>query len=170
MDLSGTTNIGGFTTKDITAANAVIKGIEDKDYGRALTGAAQLTDSPNIALAGAAVGMLDAAKSGNPADMLRAGEALTGAINAQSRYYSTTDTGDETDRLIARYGTADDAVIKQLEAMSPTAQLPSATTQDVEEAIYQDVLRQAPPVYTSEPTERDAVSYTHLTLPTKRIV
>jgi hypothetical protein len=155
MNLTGIKDIGGFTTKDITAANAVVQGLQTGNVAQALNGAAQLTDSPNVALAGAAVSMLNAAKSGNPAAMLKAGEALSGAINEQSRYYSTTDTGDETDRLIARYGTADDAVIKQLEAMSPTAQLPSATTQDVEEAIYQDVLRQAPPVYTSEPTERD---------------
>jgi hypothetical protein len=158
MNLTGAKDIGGFTTKDIAAANAVLQGVKTGDYGQALSGAAQLTDSPNTAVAGAAVSFYNAAKTGNPGAMLKAGEALTGAINEQSRYYSKTDTGDETARLQARYGTADDALFKQIEAMSPKDTSVAPTQADVEEAIFQDVLRQAPPVYTSEPTERDVQS------------
>jgi hypothetical protein len=107
-------------------------------------------------LVSAAIGIAQA--KGDPQKIFNAVLSAGPAIQNLQNYYSKTDTGDETARLIARYGTADDAIIKQIEAMSPTAQLPSATTQDVEEAIYQDVLRQAPPVYTSEPTERDVQS------------
>jgi len=104
-------------------------------------------------LVSAAIGIAQA--KGDPQKIFNAVVSAGPAIQNLQNYYSKTDTGDETARLIARYGTADDAIIKQIEAMSPLSQLPSATTQDVEEAIYQDVLRQAPPVYTSEPTERD---------------
>ena len=155
MDLTGTKDIGGFTTKDITAANAVVQGLKTGNYGQALSGAAQLTDSPNTAVAGAAVSFYKAAQSGNPAAMLKAGEALTGAINEQSRYYSKTDTGDETARLQSRYGTADENVIKQIQAMSPTGTAVPATTEDVNRAITEDVLRQAGPVYTTTPTTAD---------------
>ena len=144
MNLTGTKDIGGFTTKDITAANAVVQGLQTGNVAQALNGAAQLTDSPNVALAGAAVSMLDAAKSGNPAAMLKAGEALSGAINEQSRYYSKTDTGDETARLQTRYGTADDALFKQIEAMAPRDTSVPPTQADVEESIFQDVVRQSP--------------------------
>lgn len=81
MNLTGTKEIGGFNTKDLAAAGAVVQGLQTGNVAQALAGAGQLTGSPNIALAGAAVNMIEAAKSGNPAAMLRAGEALTGAIN-----------------------------------------------------------------------------------------
>ena len=101
----------------------------------------------------AVVGVAQA--KGDPQKLFNALVGAAPAIQNLQNYYSKTDTGDETTRLQARYGTADDAIIKQLEAMSPPSQLPSATTQDVEEAIFQDILRQAPAATQGPaPTER----------------
>ena len=100
MNLTGTKDIGGFTTKDITAANAVVQGLQTGNVAQALNGAAQLTDSPNVALAGAAVGMLDAAKSGNPAAMLKAGEALSGAINNAQNQAAITQAYQDPSRQL----------------------------------------------------------------------
>jgi hypothetical protein len=100
MNLTGTKDIGGFTTKDITAANAVVQGLQTGNVAQALNGAAQLTDSPNIALAGAAVNFYNAAQSGNPGAMLKAGEALNGAINsAQNQAAITTAYSDPSRSL-----------------------------------------------------------------------
>jgi len=145
----------GLPVKDINAAISIAQGVENKDWSAVLAGANNFVNSPDVALASQAARVISAVESGNPSSMIGALQGFGQEMNRYNQYYSKTDTGDETARLIARYGTADDAIIKQIEAMSPLSQLPSATTQDVEEAIYQDVLRQAPPVYTSEPTERD---------------
>jgi len=93
-------------------------------------------------LVNAAIGI--ARSGGDPQKIFNAVVSAGPAIQGLQNYYSKTDTGDETARLIARYGTADDNIIKQIEAMSPTGVSAPATTEDVQETIFQDVLRQSP--------------------------
>ena len=88
---------------------------------------------------------INVAKSGgDPQKIFNAVVSAGPAIQGLQNYYSKTDTGDETARLLARYGTADDALFKQIEAMSPTGTSAAPTTEDVQQAIINDVLRQSP--------------------------
>lgn len=117
--------------------SAVIGSLVNSGVGAA-TGAAGLPP----ALVNTAIGI--AKSGGDPQKIFNAVVSAGPAIQGLQNYYSKTDTGDETARLQARYGTADDALFKQIEAMAPRDTSVPPTQADVEESIFQDVVRQSP--------------------------
>lgn len=153
MNLAGVGDIAGFSTKDIQAAGNVASAIQTGDASKLISAANHFVNSPELGLAGKAAAVIEAVNSGNPGRIANATMALGKDLSAMST--SKTDTGDETARLAARYGTASDALIKQIEGMSPTVPSSTASTADVQDAIIEDVLRQSPGQVTSTASTKD---------------
>ena len=96
MNLSGTQTLGGLDAKDFTAANNIIKGIENNDVGSLLSGANRFINSPDLSVAGPAATVAQALAKGDIGRAISAGKQLNTALQS----YSAANSGDVTQRAI----------------------------------------------------------------------
>ena len=80
MDLAGVPNISGLSSKDISAANSVYQGIQTGNYAGIISGANNFINSPDLAIAGKAAALAQAATSQDPTAIFNAAQAFSKAI------------------------------------------------------------------------------------------
>jgi hypothetical protein len=137
---AGLSDLTGFTQPQISAAVNIAQGAASGDLQKILAGASAFTDSQIPGLASKALTLKTAVESGDPTRIMSAmqgfGSAMDAYNNQQARDNSKTDTGDETARLQARYGTSTDAATAAAYA-DPSRSLDTVLGGDIRGATMQ---------------------------------
>jgi hypothetical protein len=88
----GNVSVGGYTAKDAISASNLLTAAQNGQWGQVIANAGNLTNSPDTALAGRALAVLQAAESGNPNALSQAVSLFNSAVGSKDTKV-TADSG-----------------------------------------------------------------------------